>query len=152
MNSRKDGIFWNFWFPLFLAILIYCAADVLLKRGNIEIRGTLSSLFQGEIWLEFILNLTIITAFVLSLISKLIMGYILSKNPLGFSQGLFLGISAFLLFLFGIIFFNETLTFWKAVAICAITIGIFLLHSSGNSTNSSMKKELYNHNKQQIEN
>lgn len=144
MKSRKDGYFWNFWFPLFLAILIYCAGDVLLKRGNIEIKGTLSGLFQGEIWLEFFLNLTIIAAFVLLLISKLIMGYILSKNPLGFSQGLFLGSSAFLLFLLSMIFFNETLTFWKAIAICTITIGIFLLHSSENSTNSSLKKDLYN--------
>ena len=132
MNSLKKGYFWNFWFPLFIAILIYCTADVLLKRGNIEIRSTLPGLFQGIIWLELILNHTIIFAFALSLISKLIMGYILSQNPLGFSQGLFLGISAFLLFLFGIIFFNEALTFSKAIAIGAITIGIFLLHSNRN--------------------
>lgn len=141
MNSRKNERLWVFWVPFSLAILIYCAADVLLKWGNIEINSTLNNLFQGEFWFIFLFNFSIIFAFVLALISKLIMGYILSKNPLGLSEGLFLGFSAMILFLLGIVFFNEAFTFQRAIAICTITVGIFLLYSRRSSTNSS--KELF---------
>ncbi|MFX0151607.1 MAG: hypothetical protein ACFFAJ_12545 [Candidatus Hodarchaeota archaeon] len=141
MKSNKIEHAGTFWIPLFLAVLIFCIAEVLLKWGNIEINSTTSALFKGELWFRFLTNISIVIAFVLSLISKLIMGYILSKNPLGFSEGLFLGLSALTLFTLGIVFFYELLNIQKASAICIIAIGIFLLYSRENPTHKNLKKK-----------
>ena len=130
MDFHKKGRFRSLWLPLIFAIFTYCIGDVLLKKGNIEIGSTLPSLFQITFWSAFISNLPIISAFVCALTSKLIMGYVLSRNPLGLSEGLFLALSVILTFILGIIIFNELVTWVDIVAICTISLGILLIYSN----------------------
>lgn len=124
----KEHIF-TLWIPLILAITLYCLGDVLLKIGNIEIESTLASLFQMDFWFVFITNFPIIVAFSFAILSKFIMGYVLSKNPFGLSEGLFLAFSVILAFLLGIIIFNEDFTIINSMAIFIISIGIVMINS-----------------------
>ena len=122
----------DFWFPIIIAIIIYSIGDVLLKIGNIEVGSDFVSIFNANFWISFILNLQIVFAFISALISKLIMGFVLSKNPLGVSEGTFLAISAILTFLFGAIIFNEDIFLLDVFAISLISIGILLIFYQNN--------------------
>jgi multidrug transporter EmrE-like cation transporter len=124
---------------MILAILTYCLGDVLLKIGNIEIESTLPSILKGGFWVAFFTNLPIISAFVFALISKLIMGFILSRNPLGITEGIFLALTAIFSFILGVLIFNENITTTDGVAICFIAIGIFIAYSDVESENLSKK-------------
>ena len=118
----------QFWFPMTLAILIYSLGDVLLKIGNIEINSTLLSILQGGFWVAFLTNFPIILAFTFALLSKLILGYILSRNPLGLSEGIFLAFTAILTFILGVVIFSESITSIDVVAIIFIALGILIVN------------------------
>ncbi|MFX1517142.1 MAG: hypothetical protein ACFFC6_12640 [Promethearchaeota archaeon] len=128
MNFHKKEKWLPFWFPMSLAILIYSLGDVLLKMGNIEISSTLPSILQGDFWIAFITNFPIILAFVFALLSKLVMGYILSRNPLGPTEGVFLALTAILSFILGIVIFSESITLLDGVAIIFIALGILIVY------------------------
>ncbi len=128
MNFTKRENFLHFWVPMILAILVYCSGDVLLKIGNIEIESSLPGVLKSGFWFAFITNLPIVLAFTFALLSKLIMGFILSKFPLGVSEGIFLALTSIITFIFGIIFFDENMTVLDGVAICFIALGIFMVY------------------------
>ena len=113
---------------MILAILVYCFGDVLLKIGNIEIESSFPSILRSGFWFALLTNLPIVFAFAFALLSKFIMGYILSKNPLGISEGFFLALTAIFTFIFGVVIFNESMTFTDVVAICFIALGIFVVY------------------------
>ncbi|MFW9997535.1 MAG: DMT family transporter [Candidatus Odinarchaeota archaeon] len=120
----------DFWLPLMLAIVLYSIGDALLKQGNVEIASTFQSLFQSDFWMALTSNLPIIFAFSCALASKLVMGYVLAKNPLGLSEGIFIALSVVLTFIFGVVFFKEQVDVSDAVGIIAIVGGILFLFSS----------------------
>lgn len=119
----------TFWFPLLIATAIYGVGDVLLKMGNMDIGSTFERLLEGEFWLAFILSAPIIAAFGLSLVAKLIMGVVLSKNPLGISEGFFLAFSVMTVFVLGIFLFAESVDYLNIAGLIAIVVGIILVYS-----------------------
>ncbi len=119
----------TFWFPLLIATAIYGAGDVLLKMGNMDVGSTFERLLEGEFWLAFILSAPIIAAFGLSLVAKLIMGVVLSKNPLGISEGFFLAFSVMTVFTLGILLFAESVDYLNTAGLIAIAVGIILVYS-----------------------
>lgn len=128
MNKAKPYAKATFWIPLFIATIVYGIGDVLLKVGNMDIGSTFERLLEGEYWLAFLLSVPIITAFGLSLGAKLIMGVVLSKNPLGISEGFFLAFSVLIVFMLGIFFFGETVDMLNVTGLIAIVIGIILVY------------------------
>ncbi len=129
MEKDKKEYILNFWFPLILAILIYCIGDVLLKIGNAELGFQLSGIFEEEFWVALIASLPIVSSFILAMTSKLIMGLVLSKNPLGITEGIFLALTAVITFFLGILIFGENLMSIDLVAISLIAIGILLVYN-----------------------
>lgn len=119
----------TFWFPLLIATAIYGVGDVLLKMGNMDIGSTFERLLEGEFWLAFILSAPIIAALGLSLVAKLIMGVVLSKNPLGISEGFFLAFSVMTVFVLGIFLFAESVDYLNIAGLIAIVVGIILVYS-----------------------
>jgi len=119
----------TFWFPLLIATAIYGVGDVLLKMGNMDIGSTFERLLEGEFWLAFILSAPIIAALGLSLVAKLIMGVVLSKNPLGISEGFFLAFSVMAVFVLGIFLFAESVDYLNIAGLIAIVVGIILVYS-----------------------
>jgi len=119
----------TFWIPLLIATVVYGIGDVLLKMGNMDIGSTFERLLEGEFWLAFILSGPIIAAFFSSLLAKLIMGIVLSKNPLGISEGFFLSFSVMIVFILGVIFFTESVDYLNIIGIITIVVGIILVYS-----------------------
>jgi multidrug transporter EmrE-like cation transporter len=131
----------TFWLPLLIAIVLYSIGDILLKQGNIELATTFQSLLQSDFWAAFIINLSIIIAFSVALASKLVMGYVLAKNPFGLTEGLFLAFSVLLIFIFGVVFFKEQVDVTSFLGIIAIVVGIPLLYSSYKDKKTRKKME-----------
>jgi len=128
MEKMKPYTRATFWFPLLIATAVYGVGDVLLKMGNMDIGSTFERLLEGEFWLAFIQSGPIIAAFGASLLAKLIMGIVLSKNPLGISEGFFLAFSVMIVFVLGIIFFAESVDYLNIVGIITIVVGIILVY------------------------
>jgi len=129
MDRMKPNARATFWFPLLIATAIYGVGDVLLKMGNMDIGSTFERLLEGEFWLAFILSAPIIAALGLSLVAKLIMGVVLSKNPLGISEGFFLAFSVMTVFVLGIFLFAESVDYLNIAGLIAIVVGIILVYS-----------------------
>lgn len=129
MNKTKPYAKATFWIPLLVATAIYGIGDVLLKMGNMDIGSSFERLLEGEFWLAFILSVPIIAAFGSALLAKLIMGVVLSKNPLGISEGFFLAFSVMIVFVLGIIFFAESVDYLNIVGLITIVVGIILVYS-----------------------
>ena len=117
-------------------MLLFSISDVLLKEGNMQIQSTLQGLFQSEFWTAFFSNFLIIFSFVLAFSSKIAMGFVLARNPLAYSEGIFLGLSTLIIFIFGIILFNETLNLTKLVGIFLLITGIIVIHLPNNEDNN----------------
>lgn len=129
MDKMKPYTRATFWIPLLIATVVYGIGDVLLKMGNMDIGSTFARLLEGEFWLAFVLSVPIIAAFGSSLLAKLIMGVVLSKNPLGISEGFFLAFSVMIVFVLGIILFTESVDYLNIVGIITIVVGIILVYS-----------------------
>jgi len=56
------------------------------------------------------------------------MGVVLSKNPLGISEGFFLAFSVMIVFVLGIILFTESVDYLNIVGIITIVVGIILVY------------------------
>ena len=141
MENNKIGRWTTFGFPLSLAILFYCIGDVLLKIGNIEIGSDITNIFQGLFWIAFLSNMPIITSFILAIISKLLMGKVLSKNPLGITEGIFLAFTALMTFFLGVFIFQEKISLIDLVAISLIALGILLVYNFDSNSIKSNTKE-----------
>lgn len=128
MEKMKSYTRATFWFPLAIATVVYGVGDVLLKMGNMDIGSTFERLLEGEFWLAFIQSGPIIVAFGASLFAKLIMGWVLSRNPLGISEGFFLAFSVIIVFVLGIIFFAESVDYLNIIGLIAIVVGIILVY------------------------
>jgi multidrug transporter EmrE-like cation transporter len=118
----------KFWIPLLLSVLFYTLSDVLLKIGNFELQTTLILLLKQEFLINFVSNLAIILALGLTVLAKIFMGIVLAKNPLGLSEGLFLGITALLLFISGITIFHEIITPIRVAGALLVSGGILLVY------------------------
>ena len=129
MEKMKPYTKATFWIPLLVATVVYGVGDVLLKMGNMDIGSTFERLLEGEFWLAFIQSVPIIAAFGSSLLAKLIMGIVLSKNPLGISEGFFLSFSVMIVFVLGIIFFAESVDYLSIIGLITIVVGIILVYS-----------------------
>ncbi len=146
MDKMKPYTKATFWIPLLIATTIYGIGDVLLKMGNMDIGSTFERLFEGDFWLAFILSVPIIAAFGSSLLAKLTMGIVLSKNPLGISEGFFLAFSVMIVFVLGIFFFGESVDYLNIIGLITIVVGIILIYSpvstdDGNSIMEDQKNE-----------
>ena len=119
----------TFWIPLLIATIVYGIGDVLLKLGNMDIGSTFERILQGEFWFALVSSVPIIAAFGASFLAKLIMGVVLSKNPLGISEGFFLAFSVLTVFILGISFFGETVNFLNVIGLILIVIGILFVYS-----------------------
>ncbi|MFW9964745.1 MAG: hypothetical protein ACFFCX_14350 [Candidatus Sifarchaeia archaeon] len=129
MDKIKPYTKATFWIPLISATIIYGVGDVLLKMGNMDIGSSFQRLLEGEFWLAFILSAPIIAAFGFALLAKLIMGVVLSKNPLGISEGFFLAFSVMIVFVLGIIFFAESVDVLNIIGLITIVVGIILVYA-----------------------
>lgn len=112
MNITKNSKFIRFWIPLLVAVLSYALSDLLLKVGNIELGSSLSSFFIIAIFLAFF--------------SKIIMGYVLAKNPLGISEGIFIALAILFAFIFSIWIFQENINVLNFIGLIFLIGGIFL--------------------------
>jgi multidrug transporter EmrE-like cation transporter len=128
MEKMKPYTRATFWIPLIIATAVYGIGDVLLKMGNMDIGSTFERLLEGEFWLALIQSGPIIVAFAASLLAKLIMGLVLSRNPLGISEGFFLAFSVIIVFVLGIIFFAESVDYLNIVGLIVIVVGIILVY------------------------
>lgn len=113
MNITKNSKFIRFWIPLLVAVLSYALSDLLLKVGNIELGAPLSSYFIIAIFLSFF--------------SKIIMGYVLAKNPLGISEGIFIALAILFAFIFGKWIFQENINVLNFIGLIFLIGGIFLI-------------------------
>ncbi|MHA1908081.1 MAG: hypothetical protein ACW98Y_12350 [Candidatus Thorarchaeota archaeon] len=129
MENEKSYQKATFWIPLLIATIVYGIGDVLLKLGNMDIGSTFERILQGEFWIALISSVPIIAAFGASFLAKLIMGVVLSKNPLGISEGFFLAFSVLTVFIMGISFFGETVDILNVIGIILIVIGILFVYS-----------------------
>ncbi|MHA2095894.1 MAG: hypothetical protein ACW98F_14840 [Candidatus Hodarchaeales archaeon] len=128
MKNYTKSTLVNYWLLLVLTVAIYSLGDAFLKIGNIEIESELPSLFTGSFWIALISNFSIIIALIFAFTSKLLMGVILSKHPLGLTEGTFLALSTIFAFIFGVTLFRETITVINLISIGMISFGIFLLY------------------------
>ncbi len=114
LNITKNSKFIKFLLPLLVAVLSFALSDLLLKVGNIEFElgSFLSSFFIIAIFLAFF--------------SKIIMGYVLAKNPLGISEGIFIALAVLLAFIFGIWIFQENFNALKLIGLIFLIGGILL--------------------------
>lgn len=113
MNITKNSKFIRLWIPLLVAVLFYALSDILLKVENIELGSSLSSFF--------------ITAMFLSFFSKIIMGYVLVKNPLGISEGIFIALAIVFAFIFGIWIFQENFNVLNFIGLIFLIGGILFI-------------------------
>ena len=111
---------------------MYALSDLLLKIGNTELNSSLSTIFQGNFLLNLFENINIVLAFCIAMFSKLVMGYVLSKNPLNISEGLFLALSVLITFLLGVIFFKENCNIKNIFGLIFIIIGFFFIYYGKN--------------------
>lgn len=92
-----------------------------------DIGSSLESLFRGEFWLSLVMSFPIIFAFFLALTSKLLMGYVMSRNSLAISQALFLSLSVILALFFGVVLFGERVNVLQLISIVFISVGVMLV-------------------------
>jgi multidrug transporter EmrE-like cation transporter len=108
---------------------MYGIGNVLLKLGNMDIGSKFERFPQGEFWFALVSSVPIIATFEVSFLTKWIMGIVLSKNPLGISEGLLLAFSALTVFILGISFFGETVNFLNVIGLILIVIGLLFVYS-----------------------
>lgn len=127
MNIRKNLKLIRFWIPLLVAVLFYALSDILLKVENIELGSSLSSFF--------------IIAMFLAFLSKIIMGYVLVKNPLGISEAIFIALAILFAFIFGIWIFQENINVVNFIGLIFLIGGIFLTFSNNENEDKIKNKK-----------
>lgn len=140
-NYNKKGTFWILL--IILSTLIYAVGDVLLKQGNIDLGSTFQRLLEGEFWIALVTSMPIIASIGLALLAKLVMGIVLSKNPLATSEGFFLAFSVIFIFLMGMFFFGESVEPTDVLGLIIIVIGILFVYlPSSNHETDATKEEV----------
>jgi multidrug transporter EmrE-like cation transporter len=142
MNIGKNSQLIKFWIPLLVAVLTYAISDLLLKVGNTELDSSLTNLFQGNFLFNLLGNVSFIIALCLAFFSKIVMGYVLTKNPLGISEGFFLAFSILITFSFGIWIFQESTNILNVIGLVLIIVGIFITYYYKISDENQEKEEI----------
>jgi multidrug transporter EmrE-like cation transporter len=112
---------------ILIAALLYVVGEVLYKKTGMINEFSFSKLLNLPFLVAFYTSLPIIFVFIILFISRLIMGTILAKYPLGYSSSLFLALITMLSFFIGVIVFSEEINFLRVIGFILLSCGILLI-------------------------
>lgn len=115
---------------IFIASSIYVFSQYIYKLVGMNEHFSYIKLLNMTFLLNFYTSVPVVLALGLAFISNLIMGTVLSNQPFGYAQSLFLSLVTALSVLVGIFIFNDYLTVQNLIGFALIIIGIFLIEKN----------------------
>ncbi len=115
---------------IFIASFVYVLSQYIFKLVGMSDNFSYIKLLNTTFLFNFYTSMPVILTLLLAFVSNLIMGTVLSNQPFGYSQSLFLSLVTALSVLVGIIFFSDYFTLQNLVGFGLLIIGMFLIEKN----------------------